>query len=944
MLLSLAALLVLGSVKVSASGLAAAVADAGALAAAPSAAAPSQPLSTTGGLVSPTFWSPPDPAYKIEVMADGVYSLSYSALQQAGLPVTTLDPRTFRIFWIGREIAIQVEGEEDGIFQSGDAVVFYGRSIDSLYFEGTLPTHKYTGVNNYWLTYGPLTDATAAPKRMVSKDGAVNGAPSASFWQVDRQEQQRRYVTEYPRYDTGALFRPEDDHWFWYKLQSLGNPGAKAQGFSFTINAPVSATVMAQAAAKVVGAYDVPHGLRLRLNNQLIYDNNSSWHGYESFLATANVTQSLLVSGVNNLQVEIYNINSNISESYIDWVELRYFKRYLASSDQLAFGGEFGVGPWRYTVENFTTPNLAIYDVADLFHVQRVVNAVITPSVTLSGSYALSFGDVENNRRYIALSNAKRLAPAAIRRVTHRTSLYTPSRLWVANGGAGQWSLLDPRNGADWIVITHGDFFTATLPLAEYRAKKLRVAMVDVQEIYDQFNGGMLSSESIRSFLAYAYANWQAPAPQFVLLAGGGVSDMRRYLSTSKTTYVPTMIYPADPILGETASDNRLATFFADDLVPDMHLGRFPAYSASEISIMVSKTISYEASPVFNDWNTNVLFIADDLEGGGGNFYDFSDAIADGSANPVDPAGTKFLPAPYSPIKVYLGRNCDVNNPAYAAQCRAQIIDAINNQGALLVSYVGHAQLNNWASEKLMDSSLANSLTNADKLPIFLPMACFEGFFHESSQFSRSLAESYLFNPNGGAVASWSPTGFGVATGHDWLEQGFFIALFQQHLPTLGEVTTYGKHYLHANAPANKYDDLLDTYHLLGDPALHVQVYVAPTAVDVSPLTAEIRENGVRITWQSLSETDILGFNLWRSDTANGDFVRLNDQPILANLPGSASGFSYAYQDGSALPTTATWYKLEVLHLNGSSTVLGAVEAQAATPLQRIFLPLISVS
>ena len=40
--------------------------------------------------------------------------------------------------------------------------------------------------------------------------------------------------------------------------------------------------------------------------------------------------------------------------------------------------------------------------------------------------------------------------------------------------------------------------------------------------------------------------------------------------------------------------------------------------------------------------------------------------------------------------------------------------------------------------------------------------------------------ETLLRAPNGGDVASFSPTGLGVANGHDVLQRGFYEAAFQR--------------------------------------------------------------------------------------------------------------------------------------------------------------------
>ncbi|MEZ4712137.1 MAG: C25 family cysteine peptidase [Caldilineaceae bacterium] len=898
--------------------------------------------------ITPTFWTIPDPAYRIYVVQDGMVEMSYSYLQSAGLPANEINPQTFRLFYMGQEMAIQVEGEADGRFDAGDLIRFYGRSVDSLYFEDVLPRHQYAGRNVYWLTYGG-----AAGKRMALKDGSAVGPLATAHLKTNHQEKQSRYETRYPRYSSGALFDPADDHWLWLKLQILGSTGVKSQKFDMAVShlpadAQLNEALTATVSVRMVGGLNNKHGLRLKLNGAAIFEDTTNWRDYEPFTAVAQFSQTLLFNGNNQLFVEVFNLNSTISEVYVDWVELRYFADYTADNGKLEFWGAANEAPTRYTISNLPSNNITVYDVTDMTNVQRF--APNTLAIGASAPYTVSFGEGGAGRRYLAWTPAAALTPAQIEKADYPTSPYTPSAANPAPvnavaadlataGLAAPGDLLDTRNGADWIVITHRDFWNQTLPLAEWRARQYRVAMIDVQQIYDQFNGGMLSPDSIRDFLAYAHANWQPPAPQFVLMAGGGTSDMRQYFSNSKKTYVPTMIYPADPILGETASDSRLVAFLNNDILPDMDIGRFPAFSASEVEIMVSKTISYESAPLRDEWNTNILLISDDLEGGGGDFYAFSDTIANGFADPNDPFGTKFLPYPYTPTKVYLGRTCDTNNPTVANECRAEIADTINNQGALFVSYVGHAQTRNWAIEKLMDPALAQSLTNRDKLSIFLGMACFEGFFHEPPTGSRSLSESYLLNPNGGAVASWSPTGFGVATGHDYLEQGLFLAVFQNGVKQLGAAMTAGKEHLYYDAPAHKYDDLIDTFNLLGDPALHIQTYVARTAVQMAGLTATYRDNGILVAWVTVDEPDLLGFNVLRSATPAGPFAQINGDLIAAKASGTPAGASYEYLDAGAEPGVAYWYRLEIVNLDGTKVEYGLAAAQTAQGSQLIFIP-----
>ena len=122
-----------------------------------------------------------------------------------------------------------------------------------------------------------------------------------------------------------------------------------------------------------------------------------------------------------------------------------------------------------------------------------------------------------------------------------------------------------PQNGADYILITHQDLMSSAMTLADYHAGSgLRVATVDIEDIYDEFNYGVFNPQAIRDFLAYAYQNWQAPAPVYVLLLGEASYDYRNLLGIGRVNYVPTQMIETI-LLGETASDNWLVAFNGDE-------------------------------------------------------------------------------------------------------------------------------------------------------------------------------------------------------------------------------------------------------------------------------------------------------------------------------------------------------------------------------------------
>ena len=118
----------------------------------------------------------------------------------------------------------------------------------------------------------------------------------------------------------------------------------------------------------------------------------------------------------------------------------------------------------------------------------------------------------------------------------------------------------------------------------------MRTKVVDVQDIYDEFNHGILNPRAIREFLNYAYHNWQPPAPTYVFLVGDTHFDVKNEIN-----FVPT-IQVQIPGYGSTASDHQFVTFRGTDSFPDMLIGRVPSANRVEARIFVERTITYETT------------------------------------------------------------------------------------------------------------------------------------------------------------------------------------------------------------------------------------------------------------------------------------------------------------------------------------------------------------
>lgn len=106
-------------------------------------------------------------------------------------------------------------------------------------------------------------------------------------------------------------------------------------------------------------------------------------------------------------------------------------------------------------------------------------------------------------------------------------------------------------------------------------------------------------------------------------------------------------------------------------------------------------------------------------------------------------------------------------------------------------------------------------------------------------------------------------------------------------------------------------------------------VYVySPTAVTLDSFTGAATRKSIVLDWKTTDEQNNLGFNVYRSTSANGPKIKLNQTLILTNVPpGTNFGAEYQFIDGSKdLKNKATYYYwLEAVDLHGKSRYYGPV-------------------
>ena len=99
-----------------------------------------------------------------------------------------------------------------------------------------------------------------------------------------------------------------------------------------------------------------------------------------------------------------------------------------------------------------------------------------------------------------------------------------------------------------------------------------------------------------------------------------------------------------------------------------------------------------------------------------------------------------------------------------------------------------------------------------------------------------------------------------------------------------------------------------------------------PTVIELSSFTVIPQNHKAILQWSTESETDNAGFNIYRSESENGEYTKIN--PFLIPAQGSSTqGAFYEFVDNDVQNRKTYYYKLEDIDLNGKSTMHGPVSA-----------------
>jgi subtilisin-like proprotein convertase family protein len=664
-------------------------------------------------------------AIKLYIKQTGVYRVSRAELLAAGLN-PNVDPRTLQLFEGGREQPLTVPSEQAGRFDLIDGIEFYA----------TAPDSPYTASRVYWLVAG--SQAGQRIKQVKAK-GATTGA--ASFQATALLQERTVYFS--------PVLNGERENFF----------GAIVVGNGVTRSLRLTSVVQGQPATLEVtmqGLTLVPHRISVRLNGEAV--GSLAYEGLSPAALRVSLTAAKLREGDN--MVQLIAEGGSLDVNFMDAIRLRYGRGYQAEGDALDCTAQ---GAQQVTISGFSNPAIRVMDVteAEKGGVQEVIGAVRRDQ---SGYSMVLNVPGEGTRHLLAFTGARIERPAAI-------AADIPS------------SWRQPANAADLLIITRRDLMAAFAPLKALREQQgYTVAVIDIEDLYDEFSYGNKTPQAIKDFLSYAAGNWKT-APRYVLLGGDASYDPNNYLGLGDVDLVPTKLI--DTEMMETASDDWFADFNGDGLA-EMAIGRLPVRSASEAAALIAKIVAYDSAAPAD----TLLLVADSNDD-----FDFEQATAQLRA---------FIPPGVQVEEIARGQLGD-------AATRQKLLAAMN-EGRKIVNYLGHGNIDEWHGRVLTNAD-PRELTNSERLMFFVSMTCLNGYFHDPA--TDSIGEALVKAPRGGAVAAWASSGMNGPAGQAAVNQALYRALFGSGA-TLGEATLKAR-----AATTNR--DIRRTWILLGDPTTRLR-------------------------------------------------------------------------------------------------------------------------
>jgi hypothetical protein len=729
--------------------------------------------------------------FKVSVDRDGIYKITYADLVQMGFDVS-VDPKRIAVFGNGGGILpeqndqirfddlvedpIMVAGEDDGVFNDGDYILFYGKG--PVLWELDPYSGNYFHVNNIYddHAYYFITVLDHNGKRISEAEQPVATADVEVTDFIDRQFHEKDDLN---LAGTGRLWVGEYFDFDNVKSFDFSFPDIVTDKSAYFRGCFVG--VSTSSSYFRVSANDIS------LGTTAIPANPTDGYNFGKRKCTSR--NFLPDKDEIALKVEYLKYVSN-AIGYLDYLELSAYRKLRMHGDMMLVRNEFNAGSVaEYTLEG---QGLTIWDVSDPVNVQKV-------AATYSNGKYIFKTNIAPVKEFMVFTGNEFYAPEFVERVANQN--------------------LHAVKNIDYLIITHPLFRGQAERLANFHTEHdgYKSEVVEVQKIYNEFSSGAQDITAIRDFVKMIYDKSDPGRELKYLLLFGDASYDYKDRIPDNTNFVPCWeseesLY----IISSIATDDYFGYLddgegsmgskdgVQNDKV-DIGIGRLPVDTPEQAEQAVNKIENYAtvSARSFGSWRNTISFIADD--------GDFNIHLKD--AEKLADYLEMNYPV-YNINKIYLDGFKQISTPS--GQKAPEMNRAINNgleKGMLIFNYSGHGGELGLGHEQFLTFADINSWTNFDKLAVFITATCEFSRYDDPKRVSAG--EQVFLNPKGGGIALFSTSRATYASANYALNKAIYTDnLFEK---TDGEYPAFGEVIMHSKTTGGDNDK---KFILLGDPAL----------------------------------------------------------------------------------------------------------------------------
>ncbi len=747
--------------------------------------------------------------YKIATTRTGIHKIDATFLRDAGIDIAQLNPQNIRMFGNGggvlpqannaprakdlTENFIEIVGENDGKFDASDYILFYVESPHRILYninnqQFTHQNNPYSDTTFVFLNISVTKGLRIKNQTLVSSTNSIKTFDDFTFHELDQKN-----VVSLGGRDLGGSGRE------WYGESFGVSPDIsfdlKTEGIIPNSNIKINSAIL--------GASFTTTKVSLKLNADSLIGEQSLraiGTGTYDIKGNENIQTFTAISNGKNTQKLTFSFNKNNQSSsvaYLNYFEVQTRRKLQFYEQQTLVRSIESLGN--------KTSNFIISQASNTQKIWDVTTPLLPDNIPFQvNNSEANFGTETQNKlkTFVLFSSTNLLEPNSIQKVSNQNiqQIQTP----------------------DLLILTIKNWHEQAERLAAFRRANdgLTVAVVDINEVYNEFSSGNPDPTAIRDFGRFLWQKNPTKLKYLLLFADASFDykNIIQYASIDTKLQIPT--YESRESLNPVnsyASDDYFG-FFEDNEGDwlennagnhsmEIGVGRLPVKSVEEAKNVVDKLIYYaQTQRTAGSWRRKISFVADD-----GDFNIHQQDADDISEVTLKTSKDLII------NKIYLDAFPQIAtaNGAISPEVNKALNKSVN-EGALIINYSGHGGTDGWTEEKVLTRGQIQSWRNLNNMPLFLTATCSFGRFDDPGNVSG--AEMAMLSPKGAAIGLLTTTRPVYSNTNFLLNNAFYQAFAQKNTNPnlrLGDIFRITKN----NSLSGVFNR---NFSLLGDPSMQL--------------------------------------------------------------------------------------------------------------------------